>query len=170
MEGYNIFMIKEPEFLRGLKMYWFEAVESNVHLAYLREIDIDKVQSIDDILSLDDADSIIIFFEVLLDIARGIGIMGTCPWMLHHDEIDKIFGSFFPDDFYTFWKQLQTLKKVIGENATLILRTDRGLLSPLNKMPEPPSAPLRSPRGASASAPPPTDQAAAPAEPREETP
>ncbi|MFH1266869.1 MAG: protease modulator HflC [Planctomycetota bacterium] len=39
-------------------------------------------------------------------------------------------------EFYSYWKQLRSLKKILGEKATLILRTDQGPFKPLEGVPE----------------------------------
>lgn len=39
-------------------------------------------------------------------------------------------------EFYSYWKQLRLLKKILGEKTTVILRTDQGPFKPLEGVPE----------------------------------
>jgi membrane protease subunit HflC len=78
-------------------------------------------------------------------------------------EASKIYSvaTALDSEFFTFWRQLQTLKRTLKDKATLILGTDKGVFQILREMPEPPSVVPTARPGVSATAPPATDQASA---------
>ena len=72
-------------------------------------------------------------------------------------------------EFFTFWRQLKVLKTTLGEKATLILGTNRGIFEILTNPPEPPESAAGPNRKPPAEAPPATDQSYAPVQSPEET-
>lgn len=71
-------------------------------------------------------------------------------------------------EFFTFWLQLKLLKVTLGEKATLILGTNRGIFEILTRPPEPPESAAGLKRKPPAEAPPTRDQSSAPAPSPEE--
>ncbi|REJ88400.1 MAG: protease modulator HflC [Planctomycetota bacterium] len=56
-------------------------------------------------------------------------------------------------EFYRFWRSLEALKRTLGQNATVILRTDQGIFDLLTTPPEPAaSRPATSPESVPAAA------------------
>jgi len=73
-------------------------------------------------------------------------------------------------EFYAFWRKLQAVKKILGEKATLIMRTDRGIFDVLRAPPEPPQASSETRRRPAADAPPASEPTSASVAVPEETP
>lgn len=82
-------------------------------------------------------------------------------------EIYKVAISLDPE-FFTFWRQLKTIERTIGEKTTLILRTNQSIFKILTETPEAPKAARAPDRQPPAEVPPARDQSSTPAESPEE--